>query len=177
MLFAVLFFEDKTEQTVRHIWQALTENQIATNGIDKDVSPHITLGMFQSSQQNDLPQQVASFIANITTIPIIMPNFGIFTSPYRIIYLGVTVTDRLYDFHRGLYRAFDAQLDTTTLFVPATYVPHCTLAYNVPPDKLPIALSICQQFPLPIITHANRIALVESETGLVLHEYPFQTTS
>lgn len=177
MLFAVLFFEDRTEQTIRQIWHALTESNIQISGIDKDVSPHVTLGMFKESHSINLPLQMESFASQFKPLPINMSHYGFFTTPHRIIYLGVTMTDPLYQLHRGLYQQLADELDTTALFVPATYVPHCTLAYDLQPEKLAIALDICQQFPLPIITVAKGVALVESESGQTIHEYPFQTTT
>lgn len=177
MLFVVLLFEDEATQTIRQIWQALTDLKIETNGIDKHISPHITLGMFKEHHSDDLGQLVESFASKFTSLPINMSHYGFFTSPHRIVYLGVTMTDALYQLHRELYRQLASDLDVTTLFVPETYVPHCTLAFDLQPEELPIILDICQQFPIPIMTRANRIALVDSETGQIIHEYPFQKTS
>ena len=177
MLFAVLYFDEVSDQTIRQIWQTLADANLSTAVIDKGVPPHITLGSFLPNQPDDIVDQVGQFAQTFAPLAITMPNYDVFTSPQLVVFLGVTVTDVLHNLHRGLYQQFAEHIDNSTLFAPATWLPHCTLAYESNADKLPSILKVCQQFPLPIVATANRLALVDGITAQTLVEFPFQTTN
>jgi 2'-5' RNA ligase len=168
MLVVELSFETAGDRIVRNIWQALADANVSTSMIDKPFHPHISLGMIPYEKQSGFQNTLKSFATQLSPISVNMPHYGIFTSPGHVIFLGVTVTDALYNLHRTFYQAFANDVDVTTLYTPDFWIPHCTLAYDLTAEKAPLALGVCQQFPLPITSYINEIGVVESDTGEVV---------
>lgn len=170
-LFVILFFDDVGDQAIRHIWQILAHHQLSDSMIEKNISPHLTLGIVAYENQHEFILRLEAFAKRITATPINMPHYGLFTSPSHVLFLGVTVTDRLYDLHRMFYEDCKDYLDLESLYTPKLWIPHATLAHDLQPEQISQALEHIQHITLPIRAHVNRIALVESDPIEVLIEY------
>lgn len=162
------FFEDSGDQIVRQLWSDLAENEVSTFMIEKPYVPHITLGGILDHKFEDMENQLMSFAEQFSPIPINMPFFGAFTSPFQVMFLGVTVTDDLHNFHRRFYEHCGDNIDLELLYVPKFWIPHCTLAFQLDDSTLLKALDICRKQELPVETYINRLAIVESRTGEIL---------
>ena len=172
MLVGVLFFDDEGDRVVRDIWQALATANISTSMMDLKIAPHISLGMMKHTQDvKAVVNLLENYSKQVSPIPLNMPYYGVFTSPGHVVYLGLTVTDQLYQLHRGFCQAFKDSLDWTSLYVPDRWVPHCTLAQGLTSQEIPQALEVIQQFALPINLKVNRIALVDDKSLAIVGEY------
>jgi 2'-5' RNA ligase len=170
-LYVVLLFDEAGDQTVRIIWQALADQHVSDSAIKLNVPPHLTLGIIRyEDQQNFLPK-LKAYADNLHQIPINMPHIGLFTSQNTVIFLGVTVTDALYNLHRQLYQTCVDFVEKDSLYTPEFWIPHVTLAVDLQTEKFPSALEVCQQFTLPITINANAIALVKSDNNEILAKY------
>lgn len=161
-------FEETGDLTIRSLWQALADNDISTFMVDKPYVPHITLGGIQDNKLEDIKNALPSFAKQFDPIPVNMPYFGVFTSPFQTIFLGVTVTDTLHHLHRQFYKHCSDYLDWELLYIPELWIPHCTLAFQLDDITLLPALEVCRQHPLPVNTSINSLSIVESTTGEIL---------
>ena len=170
-LFVILFFDELGDSLVRNIWQAFSDHNISESMIEKQISPHLTLGKIPYEKQKDFSKALETFAKDLSPIPVNMPHYGIFTSPAIVIFLGVTVTDNLYNLHRKFYQQFKDYLELESLYSPSFWIPHVTLAHDLQPEQISRAIASCQHVTLPIMTQVNRIALVESDPIEVLALY------
>lgn len=162
------FFEEIGDRQVRQLWNALAENDVSTFMIEKPYVPHITLGGILDHKFESSKRQFMSFAEQFSPTPVNMPYLGLFTSPFKVIFLGVTVTDALHNLHRQFYEQCSDSIDWNLLYVPKLWIPHCTLAFQLDDTTLLQGLDICCQQPLPVETSINRLAIVESTTGEIL---------
>ena len=172
MLVLEMSLEPAGEAHVRTIWQAIADAGISSSMITKPFSPHISLGIIPYARQGNFIPHMETLAVQTAPIAINMSNYGVFTNPGGVVYLGVTVTDTIQQVHHELYQTYKADLDWNTLYVPDKWVPHCTLAFDVSPPKFGETIELCRHFPLPLLTRVDRIGLVESETGDSLLEFP-----
>jgi len=170
-LFVILFFDAQGDKAVRNIWQILANQQLSASMIEKKIAPHLTLGLVPYDKQHDLTRKLEAFANSSSPTPINMPYYGLFTSPGHVLFLGVTVTNQLYEFHRNFYHECQDYLDLDSLYIPDFWIPHVTLAHDLQAEQISLSLESCQHIALPIMTIVNRIALVESDPIEVLAEY------
>ncbi|GEM_PF-1324627 len=170
------FFEEHGDQVVRQLWSSLAEQDVSTFMVDKPYIPHITFGGVLDDKFADMKTQLTSFAKQFSPVPVNMPHFGVFTSPFQVLFLGVTVTDTLHDLHRQFYKQCSDNLDMTLLYVPEFWIPHCTLAFQLDDSTMLKALNTCRSQPLPVNTLINRLAIVESTTGEVLYSVVLESS-
>jgi 2'-5' RNA ligase len=163
-----LFFDTEAEQAILAVRQALATALPEIGMSGKPYEPHISLGTLADEQEAPFMAALPDYMRRLAPLSATMAHYGVFPEK-RVVFLGVTYNRALYRAHSSFYRHFAGIVEDESLFAPPTWVPHCTLAYDVPPNRLGAAIDICRRFPLPIDATINRLALVTSGAGSVHH--------
>lgn len=158
------FLADDGRAAVQQIWSALAREGVAGDHNHRTVNPHISLAIVHEAHQSALEQSLTNDAKDLNPIPVTLPFYGVFTSPRQVVFLGVTVTNALYSVHRTLHETYGNYLDLEQLTAPTSWIPHCSLVLDIAERDLPQAIEVCQDFPLPIETHINRLAIVDNIT-------------
>jgi len=177
-----LFFDARTDAAVRKLWKWLADEGISTYLASSDSIPHISLGGFddldgmQTAQVNELLQELAEstgpFPATFTGIEGFV-NSG-------VIFLAPEPSPELNALHERFCNALGSLRDRFwPLYLPGTWVPHCTVAVDLLPcsrhlvDQVRRALSEHIELPWPFtIEHLGLVKFrpIEHQTRFPLHE-------
>lgn len=167
MAYAVeLFLEEKSAAEVRNVWQQLAEAGVSSSMVEKPFQPHMTLAVFDEIRRPDYVRAASEFAKHAVPIEINVPNLGVFLNETGVVFLGVTVTWRLIELHEWFHGTLKNYVNHVWAhYLPGSWVPHVTLAFNLEVDRIPKAIEICQSFALPFNAKTDRIAIVDTLTG------------
>jgi 2'-5' RNA ligase len=156
-----LFFDASSESRLRELWE-----QFASFGVpfmrDSGARPHITLLACDSVDVTAASANLDRFAALTSSFPISLASFGLFPKPLSVAFLAAKVTSDLLALHARFFTEFSAlAAGCSSLYSPEQWIPHCTLAPDLPPQHLGLALDTCRSFGLPLSCVASEIGLVE----------------
>ncbi|MBC8103138.1 MAG: 2'-5' RNA ligase family protein [Cytophagales bacterium] len=171
-----LFFDAATEAAIRRLRDALADAAIAPSLEDRH-RPHVSLGGCQDLRDR------AAFLRDLETFateqsgppPVTLEHLGIFPGDEGVIFYGVTVTTPLLLLHRRFYSLFTAHaLDGSPFYEPGRWVPHSTLAYGLPRERISETVArLHRKVPPSLSGLLTSLALVEIPSGNELGTFAF----
>jgi 2'-5' RNA ligase len=166
-----LRFDTRTEELLCAAQRAYFEHSIIPHA--PDGVPHISLASFAiggKSTWGDLP----FLVAGNEPFNIDFSYIGVFPSETSVVFLGITPSKGLFEFHKLLYeRAALQEPGLDDMFFPDKIVFHTTLGAPVARGLLGRAIELAASLNLPKSGSANRIALVEYSPAKTLEEVEF----
>jgi 2'-5' RNA ligase len=143
-----LALDPASAAVVRRTWRELADAGIgymAASG----ARPHVTLGIWEALDRDRAEAEVIRFAAETPAVQVRFASVGLF--PAVAVFLAVTVTAELVALHTGFHRRFaDFGGGPSDHYRPGRWVPHCTLAADLEPDRFGEALAIAGRMPLPL---------------------------
>jgi 2'-5' RNA ligase len=140
MAFAVvLFFDPATEATVRRIGRGLVIPDVTpADPFAGDLRPHVSLGVCEDLDTRRFRRAFMAFAAATQARDFTFDSLGVFFNGAEgIVFLAPVVTHELLSIHDAFHVLFSqyavAEMD---YYMPGNWVPHCTLALNVPRDRI-----------------------------------------
>jgi hypothetical protein len=162
MYWIIGLFDEKTEQIIKNIWKKLSEESISFYEEEiKEGRPHITFGSYYDLNKTEYIRLLDKFYEDKNGIDITFNTIGSFLN-YGTLFLSPTVTKELIDFHSGHHEYFkEFNENANSLYLPGKWIPHCTLANRLPPEKLSEAFNYCLKGNDIIYGNIKEIALIE----------------
>jgi hypothetical protein len=160
-----LYLDQVATQRVRRLWNALEEAAVPSL---RDLThskhrPHVSL---VASDRLDA-RAVANALHGLPAAPPLRITFeyvGQFLG--RVLWLGPVPTAKLLAHHAAVHeRLADAGIESSELYRPGAWVPHCTLSMRVPLVKLTDAVRLCLDV-LPIQATITGAAVADHARGL-----------
>ena len=163
MAFAVeLYYDPPAEESVRCAWKAMAEAGINSSMLDGGYRPHVSLGVSDQLNVSDACKALETFASNNLPFTLTLSSIGVFPTAEGVLFLGVTVTQKLLDLHSEFHRFFrECAIDQWDYYRVEMWVPHCTLAFDLSASKIAEAISVCQQMALPIHARVQEIGVVQ----------------
>jgi len=158
----VALFDAKTEQIIKDIWTELREKSISFYADEVvDRKPHITLASYHNLDKKCFFEQFDKFYENKSEINITLNSIGSFLNT-GILYFSPIVSKELIDFHED-YHIYFKQFDdnSNSIYLPEKWVPHCTLANRLSPNKLVEAYIYCLYRNDTLVGKLQKIAIIE----------------
>lgn len=159
-----LFFDAATEAAVHRLRRTLP----LTEGIDL-YRPHVSLGSCRELRD---PAALSRGLESLACeqagpIPVTLAHLGIFPGDEGVLFYGVTVTTPLLLLHRRFHALFTPlALDWSPFYQPGLWVPHLTLSYGLPQERLGQAFAGLQKQIQPSLSGLlTGIALVQIPSG------------
>ena len=164
-----LSFDPITEQHIRTIWQAIADAGISSFMVEKPFRPHFSLAVCGGIDIEKCETLFNEFAQNTAVFEVNLPYIGIFQALNSVVYLGVTNTAALIQLHTD----FIAQLtgiaqNIMPYYLPNQWIPHVTLAFEIPSGRLTDTIVVCQQAVKPVLNGyaaVQHIGLIEVATG------------
>lgn len=157
MLHAVfLTFDDETTAALDRIARQIEP-------IPGPIPPHITLGMLEIEDQTGLERTIRSLAAEVGPFPVVFSSIGCFPGDQAVLFAAPVVTETLLATHQRFDDAFAAiSPSIERLYRPGTWVPHCTLAMRLGPERIDQAFTTARtlSLPLPLTGKCAAIAIV-----------------
>lgn len=100
--------------------------------------PHVSLAVIHEGdpqQTIDVARHVAT--AFRTAVATRLASVGAFAGPRGVVFLAPTASAELLALHAAVHAELDARgIASWDLYRPAAWMPHCTLAFDLPPDRV-----------------------------------------
>jgi 2'-5' RNA ligase len=163
MPFAVeMFFDGSADKLVRVVWDDLAKAGVTSFMIDGGYRPHVTLGVFDQFSSPEFEKEFRQFTERLQPLSLRFDSVGVFLRPKCVVFFAPVVTAQLLSVHDEFNSCF-ARLVTgaSPLCPPGRWVPHCTLAFDIPHDAIPSAVEVCSRAPLSFTAQVTEMGLVE----------------
>lgn len=172
----ILAFDGESTNILNHIFKKLKESKF--NSYYQQVVPHITLTSYENIDHQEVLERLKQLSNNVNPFRIQFSSFGYFPSEESVLFLNPIVNIELLDIQQKVFELFEGFPDDNS---PDTWVPHCTLATDIPIQKIGEAIAIAKEDMImkmgaPFYADAQSICTVEFETGplSVISTYEFK---
>ena len=158
----IAIFDEKTEQVIKDIWKELKVKSISAYAYEvEDRRPHITLASYHEIDKTEFIKQMDEFYYDKPTIEITFNSIGSFLNSGAL-FFSPTVTCQLIEFHSNHHKYFNQfNRNPNSLYLPDSWIPHCTLANRLSPKKLSEALNYCSIRNSTIYGKIKEVALID----------------
>ena len=153
--------DDESEAIVRRAWESLAEAGVKSAMLDAGYRPHVSLGVCEELDVEGLAKELSTFAENVSPFALTLSSVGLFPSSKSVIFLGVTPTQRLLDVNGAFHQFFGKYAKSQRDYHAGSWVPHCTLAFDLPDGMLSKAIEVCRRIPLPIHSRIQEIGIAE----------------
>src|SRR5258708_7472687 len=160
--FAVeLSFDAATDAAVRRVWDELAREGVNDFMAGFGVHPHISLAVFDELRVAEADREIAEFARRLAPLPVTLSSIGIFAGDASVVFVGAVVTNELLATHAEIHRRLGPLgSGAWSYYDRKEWVPHCTLAMDLPSDRIPRAVEIARRAPLPLRGKLERVSLV-----------------
>jgi 2'-5' RNA ligase len=175
MPFAIeMFLDDAGAGAVREIWRALADAGLSDFQLTSGARPHVTLAVYPELDASVAAPAIAAFAAAEPALPISFASLGCFPTDQGVVFLAPVVTRPLLDLHARFHAALRPVAgDGWPYYRPGAWVPHCTLAFETPPERIPAAVDLCRRAALPPAARLDAVGIVEFRPIAYRGVFPF----
>jgi 2'-5' RNA ligase len=176
MAFAVvLFFDAATEATIRRIARGLVPAGAPADPFVDELRPHVTLGVCESLDAALFEPEFMAFAAATHAREFTLGSVGVFPSgDAGVLFLAPVVTSDLLALHvkfLGLFARY--AVAPQDYYLPGNWVPHCTLALNLPRDRIPSVVDMtARTAALPIRGRYESMGLIQFLPAIDVYTAP-----
>lgn len=138
----ILYSDPTTEEHLRRVQESLLP--LTNNPFYADARPHVSLTGFDGALPPDLIPKLQVFSESIAPVELILGSVGVFPGEEGVVFLAPVVTPLLLEVHtqiHDLLRTMNVQ--TNPYFQPGFWVPHSTMAMNIPAAAISKAVEVC----------------------------------
>ena len=177
MAYAIsLWFDQADEEPIRAIWRQLHELRLSSFLSEGNFRPHITLAIYEELDVSGFVNALGTLTAGIVPFVITLPSIGVFSAPpvslvtsANAVFLSVTPTKHLLELHSTIHRALaEFGRSSRPYYLPDRWNPHSTVAREVPSDRVPPIIEVCQNISLPISVRVDRIGVIDTPAEVEL---------
>lgn len=165
-----LALDAEAGRVVRALWEALSDAGV-TGKAPPGAEPHVSVAIWEHVDRARLEAELARVADETAPISITLDAIGSFAG--GVVFLRPADETALRELHARLHRLFRGLgREAWDYYLVDAWTPHCTLASDVPPDRLDEAVAVARRAPLPIVGRLEAIALVEFRPVRPLARYP-----
>lgn len=169
-------FDAKSASQIREIWDLLAQKNICNYMVDSNMTPHITLTVFNEIDNKLVTNKLQNFRQEIKPVEISFSHVGSFLSEQGIVFLAPTVTRELLELHQKFHNYFaDVKEKQVEYYLPDNWVPHCTVAINVSDCKVAQAIEEIVSNYQPLNATIESISFVKYQPPEMLSKFSLET--
>jgi hypothetical protein len=164
-----LTLDEDADAAVREVWRGLEQAGVRSLAtlLDGRVDPHVSLVVSDDGAALlALGPELAEIVRMAGPQMLPLDSVGIFPGAEPALYLGVTPTVPLLRLHADVAEFLrERGIGVSPEYQPGSWVPHCTVAVNVPGDRCGEAVDVVRAAPLPIPARSAQLGLIDPATG------------
>jgi 2'-5' RNA ligase len=163
MAFAVVtYFDAATDASVRALWQSLADRGISPVMATMGIRPHLSLAGIEILDADPLYHGLGDFAKSAAPLTVNLSAVGTFPTAQGVVYIAPVVSSELIKLHQTFHDWLaDLGLTSMEYYRPENWVPHCTVAINLPPESVPEAVAVARASDVFGKAQLVEIALVE----------------
>jgi len=158
---------------VVEVWERLAQEAISSVMLDVGVQPHISLAVFQDLAPEMLRADLSRFAEVTQPLSLDLAFAGTFPTAEGVVFLAPVVTQELLEAHRRFHSTLrERGVDCMEYYLPGRWVPHCTVATGVAPDRMGAALEVCVRSEAFGAVELDKVSLVEFPPAREIYAFP-----
>jgi 2'-5' RNA ligase len=140
-----LTFDQRTEERVVALWNAVAAAGISSYMPEVSAFPHISLSVYDLLDCDKLRSSLAKFAARTPPLDLRLSTVGTFPGSEGVVFIGPVVTPKLLNLHHEL-DALIAGLgfEAWDYYRPTQWIPHCTVGIHLEPDLVCECIQLCR---------------------------------
>jgi 2'-5' RNA ligase len=155
------------------VWESLAREAINSVMLDVGAQPHISLAVFEDLNPEVLRVDLRRFAEVTRPLSVDLASAGTFPTAEGVVFLAPVVTEELLEVHKKFHSLLrDRGVDCVEYYWPGKWVPHCTVAIDVPPDKMGAALARCVQSEAFGAVELDEASLIEFRPVRGIYAFP-----
>ncbi len=172
--FAVeLLFDPVMGARLRALWEALAQTGVSSFMLDIGACPHVSLAVFESLDPASLRAELDAFARESSPLEVTLSAVGAFPGAEGVVFIAPVVTAEMLDLHERFHRRLAAlSIPSLKYYYPSNWVPHCTAAMELPPEKIPAAVEICRSADVVGPACLVEVELIEFRPVRRLYAFP-----
>ncbi|EFJ15586.1 hypothetical protein SELMODRAFT_228924 [Selaginella moellendorffii] len=159
-----LYFDAALENQILELWNVLARRKITSLLIDSGSRPHMRLSV-TTADDLELPKlrtTVESFAAQEGPVAISFSAAGGFFTDETSLFLTPAPTIQLLAFHDRFHELLQVMgVESLDVYQPGNWFPHCSVAQELPRNRLADAFAVFQELKLPLTGHICDVGMVE----------------
>lgn len=171
-----LHFNDRTTHHIQRIINRLEEEGIKSITTEYNVPPHLTLIVYNTLDMNDTKDKLnlvgdkyRAFDLTLSVLGVGLLERKDFLKEPPLFFLP-EVTTELLAIHRYVCELFEPfRKEAIKSYLPQNWLPHCTVAFNVPTKKIPDAMNTTLNSIQSLTIRIDKIVLIAFFPYIVLH--------
>lgn len=168
-----MYFDAQAERRVKHLWQTLMDEGVSSVLVDIGARPHISLTVLEDPSSDELRGQLECFERELAPIDLSLAAVGTFPTAEGVAFLVPSVAAELVHAHEVLHQRLSAIGASSNLYYqPGSWIPHCTVALDLMPVQLPLAMEICRNSSVFGRARLSEIGLVSFRPVRELYTFP-----
>lgn len=158
-----LYFDSALEERVRTIWTHLADAGVTNKPLAMGGRPHVSVAVCERLEAEPFRTALEAFAKAASPVEIVLATVGVFSGSGRVLFLAPIVSRDLLALHEQFYHCYVPHaVNPDANYRPGGWVPHCTLAMDLPPEKLGLAVELAhRELAEPIRGRVERTALIE----------------
>jgi 2'-5' RNA ligase len=174
MLFAIeLYFDPVSEACIKGLWETLARGSISSTLLDSGARPHISLAVLEDPDLIPLGEELRAFTRNLSPLSVKLTAVGTFPTLEGVVFLAPVVTLELLSMHQELHRRLAALgLSVNGYYLPGHWIPHCTAAMGLPPERVPLAVQACRTSDVFQEVRVREVGLIRFRPNEVIFTFP-----
>ena len=140
-----LAFDADSDRCLNQAWSHLSTLYAGTPGSELGVRPHITLALFRDGEPCDLSAVAESLAGQQRPFGLRLASVDHFPGSEGVVFLRPDASDALARAHDKVQELLGEDRNLVDAYYrPEVWQPHCTMAVNVPQERLEAVLSACR---------------------------------
>jgi 2'-5' RNA ligase len=137
----ILTFDPKSTIVLNRVFKALKEHNF--NSYDQKIMPHITLTWYANIDNKVAERKLEQFCSDSPPFRIQFSSIGYFSSEESVLFLNPNASFELLDIQQKVFELLEEFHAGNS---PKIWVPHCTLALDIPIKKIGKAIDIIKEY-------------------------------
>ncbi|WP_052573998.1 2'-5' RNA ligase family protein [Haloferula sp. BvORR071] len=156
-----LFFDDDSDLRIRKLWERLA-GLGATYMHSSGARPHLTLAVCDSIDLPAASRLLDGFGENFASFPLQFAATGFFPGEKPVMFLAPKVTSELLQLQEQFHEELSLiSPDIWPNYTPAKWMPHCTLAMDLPREQCGQIAGVIDAAALPFEVEVVSLGMVE----------------
>lgn len=132
-----LQFDSPSEAFVKNSMQRIKDMGLPSNFLEKSITPHLTLLSSETMLSDECINDLDKLLGKRDSFSLQAVSLGTFANEQGVLFLGVTVTRKLLDFHRSVYSCVSQhEHQLHPYYIPDRWIPHVTVASQLKREQL-----------------------------------------
>jgi hypothetical protein len=170
----VVYFDTTSNTAIRNVWKELAEADVCDYLYRSENDPHIKLGMYDGLDVEKAKQRLSYLASNSEMQKIHFKNIGVYPGEKRIVFLDISATMAILELKQKVQSLFDdeSQEIGANYFLAGIWKPDCFLTMSIEREKLPRAIDVTMNLPLPFDGFIEQIGVIEFHPARKLFSFP-----